>query len=68
LATRIVWRSVLAGWIKDNGEQTQYRERLVDPAWSKNLACAEAPWTEPGDLAIDRSAIAAGPHREGEEP
>ena len=23
---------------------------------------------EPGDLAIDRSAIAAGPHREGEEP
>ena len=29
-------------------------------------------WTllarEPGDLTIDRSAIAAGPHREGEEP
>jgi hypothetical protein len=23
---------------------------------------------EPGDLAIDRSATAAGPHREGEEP
>jgi hypothetical protein len=23
---------------------------------------------EPGDLASDRSAIAAGPHREGEEP
>ena len=23
---------------------------------------------EPGDLAIDRAAIAAGPHREGEEP
>jgi hypothetical protein len=23
---------------------------------------------EPGDLAIDRSASAAGPHREGEEP
>jgi hypothetical protein len=23
---------------------------------------------EPGDLAIDRSAGAAGPHREGEEP
>jgi hypothetical protein len=23
---------------------------------------------EPGDLAIDRSAIAAGRHREGEEP
>jgi len=22
----------------------------------------------PGDLTIDRSAIAAGPHREGEEP
>jgi hypothetical protein len=26
------------------------------------------PAREPGDLAIDRSAIAAGPHREGEEP
>jgi len=23
---------------------------------------------EPGDLAIDRSATAGGPHREGEEP
>ena len=23
---------------------------------------------EPGDLAIDRSAMAGGPHREGEEP
>ena len=23
---------------------------------------------EPGDLTIDRSATAAGPHREGEEP
>jgi hypothetical protein len=23
---------------------------------------------EPGDLAIDRSAIAIGPHQEGEEP
>jgi len=23
---------------------------------------------EPGGLAIDRSAMAAGPHREGEEP
>jgi hypothetical protein len=23
---------------------------------------------EPGDLAIDRSATAVGPHREGEEP
>ena len=26
------------------------------------------PVREPGDLAIDRSATAAGPHREGEEP
>src|SRR5882724_9802122 len=24
-------------------EQTQHRERLADPAWSKNLACADAP-------------------------
>jgi hypothetical protein len=23
---------------------------------------------EPGDLTVNRSAIAAGPHREGEEP
>jgi hypothetical protein len=24
------------------------RERPLDPAWSKNLACAEAPWTGTG--------------------
>jgi len=32
--------------------------------WHVRTLCAR----EPGDLTIDRSAIAAGPHREGEEP
>jgi hypothetical protein len=32
--------------------------------WHVRTLCAR----EPGDLAIDRSANAAGPHREGEEP
>ena len=32
--------------------------------WHARTLCAR----EPGDLTIDRSAIAAGPHREGEEP
>jgi hypothetical protein len=32
--------------------------------WDVRTLCAR----EPGDLAIDRSATAAGPHREGEEP
>jgi hypothetical protein len=29
-------------------EQARHRERLVDPAWSKNLACADAPCTGTG--------------------
>ena len=32
--------------------------------WHVRTLCAR----EPGDLVIDRSATAAGPHREGEEP
>ena len=34
----------------------RYRERPYDPAWSKTLACADAPclW-EPGELAFGRS-------------
>src|ERR1700745_3034893 len=32
--------------------------------WHVRTLCVR----EPGDLTIDRSAIAAGPHREGEEP
>src|ERR1700751_4992918 len=32
--------------------------------WHARTLCVR----EPGDLTIDRSAIAAGPHREGEEP
>jgi hypothetical protein len=38
------------------------------PTWSETLACATLLAREPGDLAIDRLATAAGPHREGEEP
>jgi hypothetical protein len=30
--------------------------------------CGRSLAREPGDLAIDRSATAVGPHREGEEP
>ena len=30
--------------------------------------CRRSFAREPGDLAIDRSATAVGPHREGEEP
>ena len=38
------------------------------PGVVETLACATLLVREPGDLAVDRSAIAAGPHREGEEP
>jgi hypothetical protein len=41
----------------------------------RTIRRGQRPWhvrkllvREPGDLASDRSAIAAGPHREGEEP
>src|SRR5207245_1795321 len=39
------------------------------PAWSKNLACAEAPWTGTGRSRVWPVAVRrSGPHREGEEP
>src|SRR5437016_4803547 len=39
------------------------------PAWSKNLACAEAPWTGTGRSHVWPAAVhRSGPHREGEEP
>src|SRR5262249_1366019 len=39
------------------------------PAWSKNLACAEAPWTGTGRSQVWPAAVrCSGPHREGEEP
>ena len=48
-------------------------ERVIASAWVTRRG--QRPWhvqtllaREPGDLAIDRSAEAAGPHREGEEP
>jgi hypothetical protein len=40
------------------------RPGVVEETWHVQTLLAR----EPGDLAIDRSAIAAGPHREGEEP
>jgi hypothetical protein len=46
-----------------------------DSASVRTTRRGQRPWhmqtllaREPGDLAIDRSAEAAGPHREGEEP
>jgi hypothetical protein len=46
-----------------------------DSASVRTTRRGQRPWhvrtllaREPGDLAIGRSAIAAGPHREGEEP
>ena len=46
-----------------------------DSASARTTRRGQRPWhvqtllaREPGDLAIDRSATAAGPHREGEEP
>src|SRR5215467_1451101 len=36
------------------------------PAWSKNLACAEAPWTGTGRSHVWPAAVRrSGPHREG---
>jgi len=46
-----------------------------DSASARTTRRGQRPWhvqtllaREPGDLAIDRSATAGGPHREGEEP
>ena len=46
-----------------------------DTASARTTRRVQRPWNvqtllarESGDLAIDRSATAAGPHREGEEP
>ena len=48
-------------------------ERII--ASARMTRRGQRPWhvrtllgREPGDLATDRSATAAGPHREGEEP
>ena len=47
--------------------------RVIASAWTTRRG--HRPWhaqkllaREPGDLRVGRSAIAAGPHREGEEP
>ena len=49
-------------------DRARHRERLADPAWSKTLACADAPCAGTGRSRDRPSATAAGPHREGEEP
>ena len=44
-------------------------ERLDGPAWSKTLACADAPCTGTGRSQLWPPAdCRGGPHREGEEP
>ena len=50
-------------------EQAHDRERLVGPAWSKNLACADALCAGTGrSHGWPVAAYGTGPHREGEEP
>ena len=44
------------------------RERRTTRRGQRPLHVQTLLAREPGDLAIDRSATAAGPHREGEEP
>ena len=49
--------------------RARYRKRPNGPAWSENLACADAPWYGNREIPRLTSAVcAAGPHREGEEP
>jgi hypothetical protein len=49
--------------------RTRYRERLDSPAWSKNLACAKAPWAGTGRSHVRPvPKSGTGPHRGGEEP
>jgi hypothetical protein len=44
-------------------------ERLIDPAWSKTLACADASCAGTGrSHGRPEAACRAGPCREGEEP
>ena len=47
-------RAIASAWSTRRGRRTWHVQTLFA--------------REPGDLAIDRSATAAGPHREGEEP
>ena len=50
-------------------EQVRYSECLLDPAWSENLACVDAPCAGTGRSHVwPRRVTAVGPHREGEEP
>lgn len=44
------------------------RERCEDPAWSQNLACAEAPCAGTGRSPARPPGRLGGPYREGAKP
>ena len=46
----------------------RHRERMSGPAWSKTLACMQAPRPETGRPPALAARELSGPHREGEEP
>ena len=55
--------------VEGNTDRRAIRERLAGPAWSKTLACADAPCTGTGRSRVwPPPDDAGGPHREGEEP
>ena len=55
--------------VEGNTAGRAIRERPVDPAWSKTLACADAPCTGTGrSRARPLGQTPAGPRRGGEEP
>ena len=57
--------------VSDRGRQygrERQRERPDGPAWSKTLACADAPSTGTGRSHVRPATFIDGPQREGEEP
>jgi hypothetical protein len=62
-------------WLRCGRDRFVRRLPSYYSASARTTRRGQRPWhvqtllaREPGDLAIDRSATAAGPHREGEEP
>ena len=62
-------------WVPDTVHMAEGNTSGRVIASARTTRRGQRPWhvqtllaREPGDLAIDRSATAAGPHREGEEP
>ncbi len=51
-----------------NTDGCDRRKRPNAPAWSKTLACADAPCTGTGRSHVWPRSFWSGPHREGEEP